>query len=82
MYDLFVVDVDMPGMDGFALTEKLRQEARTHDLPVIILTSRATDEDKRRGIAVGAQAYIIKGSFDQNVLLETVRSLIGEGRDR
>jgi CheY-like chemotaxis protein len=82
MYDLFVVDVDMPGMDGFDLTEKLRQQARTHDLPVIILTSRATDDDKRRGIAVGAQAYIVKGSFDQNALLETVRSLIGEARDR
>jgi len=78
MFDLFVVDVDMPGMDGFELTERIRQDARTKDLPVIICTSRASDEDKRKGISVGAQAYIIKGSFDQNVLLETVKSLIGE----
>jgi two-component system chemotaxis sensor kinase CheA len=77
MFDLFVVDIDMPGIDGFELTEKLRADARTSSQPVIILTSRAADEDKRRGIAVGAQAYIVKGAFDQNVLLETVKSLIG-----
>jgi two-component system chemotaxis sensor kinase CheA len=77
-FDLFVIDVDMPGMNGFELTERLRAESRTEDTPVIILTSRASDEDKRRGISVGAQAYIVKGAFDQNVLLDTVRSLIGE----
>jgi CheY-like chemotaxis protein len=78
MFDLFVIDIDMPGIDGFELTEKLRADARTRNQPVIILTSRAADEDKRRGIAVGAQAYIVKGAFDQNVLLDTVKSLIGD----
>ncbi len=77
-FDLFVVDVDMPGMNGFELTEKLKGRPETSAQPVIILTSRASDEDKRRGIAVGAQAYIVKGSFDQNVLLDTVKSLIGD----
>ncbi len=77
-FDLFVLDVDMPGLDGFELTERLRGDARTSDIPVIICTSRASDEDKRKGISVGAQAYIVKGSFDQNVLLDTVKSLIGE----
>ncbi len=77
-FDVFVIDVDMPGMNGFELTERLRADARTADTPVIICTSRATDEDKRRGIQVGAQGYIVKGSFDQNVLLDTVKSLIGE----
>lgn len=78
MFDLFVIDIDMPGMNGFELTEKIRQGPGTGDLPVIILTSRASDDDKRRGINVGAQAYIVKGAFDQNVLLDTVRSLIGD----
>ncbi|HUT55165.1 MAG TPA: hybrid sensor histidine kinase/response regulator [bacterium] len=78
MFDVFVVDVDMPGIDGFDLTERLRAGAKTKAIPVIIVTSRTSDEDKRRGIAVGAQAYIVKGSFDQNVLLDTVKSLIGE----
>ena len=78
MYDLFVVDVDMPGINGFELTERLRQDPRTMEVPVIICTSRASDEDKRRGITVGAQGYIVKGAFDQNVLLDTVKSLIGE----
>ena len=81
MYDLFVLDVDMPGMNGFELCERLRQDSRTQGQPVIICTSRATDEDKRRGITVGAQAYIVKGAFDQNVLLDTVRSLIGEASE-
>ncbi len=77
-YDLFVVDVEMPGITGFELTEKLRQDERTQDTPVIICTSLSSDEHKRRGIEVGAQAYIVKGAFDQNVLIQTVRSLIGE----
>lgn len=78
MFDLFVLDVDMAGLNGFELTERLRAEARTKNQPVIILTSRASDEDKRQGINVGAQAYIVKGAFDQNVLLNTVKSLIGD----
>lgn len=78
MFDLFVIDVDMPGINGFELTEKLRKDPRSKAVPVIIVTSRASDEDKRKGISVGAQAYIVKGSFDQNVLLDTVKSLIGD----
>jgi len=79
-YDLFVVDIEMPGIDGFELTERLKADERTRDRPVVFVTSRATDEDKRRGMAVGAQAYIVKGAFDQTVLLETIKTLIGEGR--
>jgi chemotaxis protein histidine kinase CheA len=79
-YDLFVVDIEMPGIDGFELTERLKADERTRDRPVVIVTSRAADEDKRRGMAVGAQAYIVKGTFDQTVLLETIKTLIGEGR--
>lgn len=76
-YDLVITDVEMPRLDGFSLTERLRADERYHLVPVIIVTSREKDEDKRRGIQVGADAYIVKGAFDQTNLVETVRSLIG-----
>jgi len=76
-YDLVVSDVEMPGIDGFELTRRLRQMERYAEVPVIICTSLASDEHKRLGIEVGAQAYIVKGSFDQGTLLQTVETLIG-----
>jgi two-component system chemotaxis sensor kinase CheA len=77
MYDLVITDVEMPRLDGFSLTERLRGDDRYRNIPIIIVTSREKDEDKRRGITVGANAYIVKGAFDQSNLLETVRTLIG-----
>jgi two-component system chemotaxis sensor kinase CheA len=76
-FDLIVSDVEMPGMTGFELTRRLREIDRTRDVPVVIVTSWASDEDKRKGIEAGAQAYIVKGSFDQGTLLGTVEALIG-----
>ncbi len=76
-FDLVVSDVEMPGMSGFDLTRRLRQMDRTREIPVIIVTSLASDADRRKGIEVGAQAYIVKGSFDQGTLLKTVETLIG-----
>ncbi|MGR3220682.1 MAG: hybrid sensor histidine kinase/response regulator [Candidatus Anammoxibacter sp.] len=75
-YDLIVTDVEMPRMDGFSLTEKLRQNNDYKHTPIIILTSREKEEDKRRGMLAGANAYITKGDFDQNNLIETIQSLI------
>ncbi|NGZ06471.1 MAG: response regulator [Magnetococcales bacterium] len=81
-FDAILTDVEMPGMDGFTLTERLRQNARYRDKPIIILTSRAKDEDKRRGMQVGADAYLVKGDFSQGNLVETLRSLLGwRGRE-
>lgn len=77
LYDLVITDVEMPRLDGFSLTERLRADARYREVPIIIVTSREKEEDKRRGISVGANAYIVKGAFDQTNLLDTVRSLIG-----
>jgi len=71
-----VSDINMPNMDGLTLTARIRQEPRYKDLPVILVTSLSSDEDKRRGLEAGANAYIPKPSFDQRVLLETLKRLI------
>lgn len=78
VFDLVVTDVEMPLLDGFSLTRKLRQHDRYRHTPIILVTSRDKDADKKRGIEVGASAYIIKGAFDQTHLLDTVRNLLGE----
>lgn len=71
-----VSDIMMPNMDGLALTARIRAEPRYKDLPVILVTTLASDEDKRRGLDAGANAYIPKPSFDQRVLLDTLKRLI------
>jgi two-component system chemotaxis sensor kinase CheA len=76
-FDLIVADLEMPRMDGFALLERVRASSEYAKLPVVIVTSRQTLEDKRRGLALGANAYITKGTFDQNALLDTIGRLIG-----
>lgn len=77
VYDAVITDVEMPNLDGFSLTSHLRQDERYQQIPVIIVTSREKAEDKRRGIQVGANAYIVKGAFDQNNLIETLQNVIG-----
>jgi len=75
-FDLVVSDVEMPRMDGFELAEKIRADERLAELPVVLVTSLESREDRERGIDVGANAYIVKSSFDQSNLLETVGRLI------
>ncbi len=75
-YELIISDLEMPGMDGFELIETLKSGDRYMDTPMIIVSSKGSPEIKRKGIEVGAQAYIVKSEFDQKVLLETVRDLI------
>lgn len=74
---LVVTDVDMPEMTGFELTEAIRAHPTLLALPVIVVTSRGEEEDRRRGIDAGADAYIVKRGFDQQVLLDTVERLVG-----
>ncbi|HMP39978.1 MAG TPA: hybrid sensor histidine kinase/response regulator, partial [Roseiflexaceae bacterium] len=76
LYDLIVTDVEMPRVDGFALTSRIRTELGLSNLPVIIITSLASDTHRRRGLEAGAQAYIVKSQFDQGNLLETIRQLL------
>jgi two-component system chemotaxis sensor kinase CheA len=71
-----VSDVQMPNLDGLELTAKIRQFQEYKDLPVILVTTLASQEDKRQGQQAGANAYITKGDFDQGVLLDTLRTLI------
>lgn len=71
-----VSDIMMPNMDGLALTARIRAEPRYRELPVILVTTLASDEDKRRGLDAGANAYIPKPSFDQRVLLDTLTRLV------
>jgi two-component system chemotaxis sensor kinase CheA len=75
-FDLVVADIDMPRLNGFGLTERIRQDESHTATPVILVTSLDSPEHKARGIEVGADAYIVKGSFDQDVLLNTIRQLI------
>jgi len=75
-FDLVVSDVDMPRMDGFSLTAKVRADKRLGELPVVLVTALESREHRERGIDVGANAYIVKSSFDQSNLLEVVRRLI------
>jgi two-component system, chemotaxis family, sensor kinase CheA len=76
-FDLVISDVEMPGINGFELTRTLRGLDEYREVPVVIVSSLSRDEDKRKAIAAGAQAYIVKGSFEQGSLLETVEALIG-----
>ena len=75
-FDLVVSDIDMPKMNGFELTVKIKSDNKLRDTPVVLLTSLESREDRERGIEVGADAYLIKSSFDQTNLLEIIRKLI------
>jgi two-component system chemotaxis sensor kinase CheA len=76
-FDLLVSDVEMPRLNGFDLTTRVRSDKKLAELPVILVTALATREDKERGVDVGANAYIVKGNFDQDNLLASVERLIG-----
>ncbi|MCL4502430.1 MAG: hybrid sensor histidine kinase/response regulator [Deltaproteobacteria bacterium] len=75
-FDLVVSDVDMPQMNGFDLTEKIRRDRKLRETPVVLVTALESKEDREHGIEVGANAYIVKSSFDQSNLLETLKRLI------
>lgn len=75
-FDAVVSDVQMPNLDGLSLAAKIRQHKEYSELPIVLVTSLATEEDKRRGAEAGANAYITKGTFEQNVLLQTLSRLV------
>jgi two-component system chemotaxis sensor kinase CheA len=75
-FDLLVSDVDMPRMNGFELTTKIRADKKLGELVVVLVTALESRQDKERGIEAGANAYIIKSSFDQSNLLEVIRRFL------
>jgi two-component system, chemotaxis family, sensor kinase CheA len=76
-YSLFVCDVEMPGMNGFEFVARTREYDYMLGTPSILVTTRGGADDRRRGAEAGARAYIVKGEFNKDSMLETVRSLVG-----
>ena len=76
-YDLVCTDINMPVMDGFMLTENLKKNEELSHIPVIVISSRESEEDQKRAAMLGASRYIIKNSFNNYNLLEAVKDLIG-----
>ena len=77
-FDLVVSDVDMPRMDGVELVQNIRKDPRLKSMPVLILTYKDREEDRRRGLEAGADYYLVKGSFHDDVLIKAVTDLIGK----
>jgi two-component system chemotaxis sensor kinase CheA len=75
--DLILTDIEMPNMDGFALTEAVRAHPALANIPVLILSSRSTEADRQKGLDAGADGFIIKSGFDEGSLLAAVNRLIG-----
>ena len=75
--DLVLTDIEMPNLDGFGLTEAIRADPALANVPVLILTSRASDADRQRGLDAGADGYIVKSGFDQGSLISAVQRLLG-----
>jgi two-component system, chemotaxis family, sensor kinase CheA len=75
-FDAVVSDIEMPNLDGLSLAAKIRQRPEYDKLPIILVTTLSSDEDRRRGAEAGANAYITKGKFNQEILLETLERLV------
>ncbi|MDJ0508455.1 MAG: hybrid sensor histidine kinase/response regulator [Crocosphaera sp.] len=75
-FDAVVSDIEMPNLSGLELTAKIRQHPEYKELPIILVTTLASDADKRRGAEAGANAYLTKGNFEQKILIETLKRMI------
>jgi two-component system chemotaxis sensor kinase CheA len=74
--DLVITDIQMPRMDGYALLEEIKKDKQLADIPVIVVTSMERREDQEKGLALGADAYVVKRKFDQRELLEAIRQIV------
>jgi len=77
-YDLVVSDIDMPRMDGIELVTLIKGDSDLRGIPVIIVSYKDREEDRRRGLEAGADYYLTKGSFQDQTLVQAVTDLIGE----
>ena len=80
-FDLLITDIDMPRMDGIELVTLVRQDPRLRSLPVMVVSYKDREEDRRRGLEAGADYYLAKASFHDEALLDAVQTLIGEARE-
>ena len=78
-YDLVVTDVDMPRMDGIELVTLIKRDAALKAIPVMIVSYKDRDEDRRRGLDAGADYYLTKGSFYDETMLRAIEDFIGAG---
>jgi two-component system sensor histidine kinase and response regulator WspE len=79
-FDLVVTDIDMPRMDGIELVSLVNQDARLKSVPMVVVSYKDSEEDRRRGLEAGAAAYLTKSSFHDETLWQTVVDLIGEAQ--
>ncbi|MEJ5058657.1 MULTISPECIES: hybrid sensor histidine kinase/response regulator [unclassified Pseudomonas] len=79
-FDLLITDIDMPRMDGIELVSLLRRDNRLQSLPVMVVSYKDREEDRRRGLDAGADYYLAKASFHDDALLDAVVELIGGAR--
>jgi len=79
-FDLVVTDVDMPRMDGIELTSLIKADPRLQGTPVMILSYKDREDDRRRGLEAGADYYLTKGSYQSDALIEAVIDLIGQAQ--
>ena len=77
-FDLVISDVDMPRMNGIDLVRSIKQDPRLRDTPVMIVSYKDREEDRRRGLDAGANYYLTKSDFHDDTLLQAVHDLIGE----
>ncbi len=76
-YDVLITDLEMPRLDGFGLVRQLRNEPRFEDLPILVISTRESPEDRMRAIEAGADAYLIKQQLNGDELIKTLQALIG-----
>lgn len=76
-FDLLITDIDMPRMDGIELVTLVRRDQRLQSLPVMVVSYKDREEDRRRGLDAGADYYLAKASFHDDALLDAVVELIG-----
>ncbi len=76
-FDLIITDIEMPLMNGFELSERIKRSEKFRNIPIVIVSSLSSEAEKRRGIEVGANAYIVKNQFESKVLLDVIQQLIG-----
>ncbi|MFJ4141569.1 hybrid sensor histidine kinase/response regulator [Pseudomonas sp. NPDC089734] len=80
-FDLLITDIDMPRMDGIELVTLLRRDTRLQSLPVMVVSYKDREEDRRRGLDAGADYYLAKASFHDDALLDAVAELIGDAQE-